>query len=175
VVENTPRPVIHPTPAPTQKPSSSPVSASEEDKVPSLKEALIKTRTVVKREEERKRNNPFTQEQLMDTWTALASHVADKPRLATALQKVAPVLKENNIVSFSMWNELQKAWMENNEIVLNFLRDTLQNDGIRLDITVDAESAKVTTPYTHDEKFRFLVTQYPAVAQLKQDMTLDIR
>jgi DNA polymerase-3 subunit gamma/tau len=128
-----------------------------------------------------KRNNPFTQEQLVDAWAALLSHVSDKshfPRLTAALQSISPVLKADHIITFPVSNEQQKDWLEKNEIVLDFLRDRLQNDSIRLGITVDAgsaESAKTAVPYTHDEKFSFLVNQYPAVAQLKQMMHLDIR
>ena len=176
VVEHTPPPAVRQ--GLTLKPPLSPppmVHISQNTNVPSLKEALAQTKPATKETEVRKRNNPFTQEQLVDTWAALVLHVANKPRLVSALQKASPVLKEEAVISFPMENEMQKAWMENNETVLDFLRDTLQNDNIRLDVTVDAESVKVAAPYTHDEKFRFLVEQYPAVAQLKQNMKLDIR
>jgi DNA polymerase-3 subunit gamma/tau len=177
--EKTPPPSA-PAPPPPDPPSRrvpkpAPVPVPQENRKLSLKEALAAKPEQVKEEESQIRNNPFTQEQLTDVWTALVSHVAGKPRLTAALQNVSPVLKADHIISFPVLNDMQKAWMENNEIVLNFLRDKLQNDAISLDITVDAESAKITKPYTHDEKFRALTEQYPVVAQLKQIMNLDIR
>ncbi|MDR0691766.1 MAG: DNA polymerase III subunit gamma/tau [Prevotellaceae bacterium] len=173
VVENAPPPIhsIHipePSPAPP---------VLRDTQTFSLKDALAKKIESVKKDEKRKvekRNNPFTQEQLIDAWEALVSHVNTKPRLATALQEFSPVLKADNVISFPVWNVVQKEWMEKNEIILDFLCDKLQNDNIKLDITINVEAAKNVAPYTYDEKFRFLVEQYPAVSQLKQIMNLDI-
>ena len=175
VAENTPPPIhsIH-----IPKPSPAPPPVPQDTQTFSLKDALSKKMESVKKDEKRKaekRNNPFTQEQLADAWAALVSHVSDKPRLATALQEFSPVLKAGNVISFPVWNVVQKEWMEKNEVILDFLCDKLQNDNIKLDITINVEVAKNVTPYTYDEKFRFLVEQYPAVAQLKQIMNLDIR
>ncbi|MDR3181002.1 MAG: DNA polymerase III subunit gamma/tau [Prevotellaceae bacterium] len=171
-----PSPSLSPAPQPSPVPSPPPAPVPQDTRTFSLKEALAEEpESIVKEDEAQKRNNPFTQEQLTDTWAALVSSVADKPRLAAALQKSSPVLKEDNIVSFPVWNAVQKTWMEDNGIVLDFLRDRLQNDNIKLNITVDAGSARSTKPYTHDEKLRFLVERYPAVSQLKQIMKLDIR
>jgi DNA polymerase-3 subunit gamma/tau len=173
VVENTPPPVIRSIQLPKPPP---PVYAPQVNAEFSLKDALArKTESVKKEVQNSEKNTPFTQEQLLDAWAALVSHVADKPRLATALREISPVLKADHVISFPVWNKAQKEWMEKNEVILSFLCDKLQNSNIKLDITVNVESEKSKIPYTHDEKLRFLAEQYPAVAQLKQLMKLDIR
>jgi DNA polymerase-3 subunit gamma/tau len=176
VAENTPPPAVHSIHVP--KPPQ-PVSTPQVNSEFSLNGALAQAQKTesIKEEVQRaeKKSNPFTQEQLLDAWTALVSHVAGKPRLAVALRESSPVLKDDNIISFPVWNKKQKEWMEKNEVILNFLCDRLQNDNIKLDPMVNAEPVKNAMPYTHDEKFRFLVEQYPAVAQLKQAIKLDIR
>jgi DNA polymerase-3 subunit gamma/tau len=173
IVENTPPPVVRSIQLPKPPP---PVYAPQVKSEFSLKDALAqKTESVKKEVQNSEKNNPFTQEQLLDAWAALVSHVAGKPRLATALREISPVLKADNAISFPVWTKAQKEWMEKNEDILNFLCDKLQNSNIKLDITVNVENEKSKTPYTHDEKFRFLVEQYPAVAQLKQLMKLDVR
>jgi DNA polymerase-3 subunit gamma/tau len=164
-------------------PKPSPASAPQTVPTYSLKDALSRKPESGKDEGQnvKCKNNPFTQEQLMDVWTALASHVAGKPplaRLSAALQKISPVLKDDSVVSFPVQNKMQKDWLDKNEIVLDFLRGKLQNDSIKLNITVEAGSAepnKTATLYTYDEKFNFLVKEYPVVAQLKQVMKLDLR
>jgi DNA polymerase-3 subunit gamma/tau len=154
VVENTPPPVIRSIQLPKAPP---PVYTPQVNPEFSLKDALArKTESVKKEVQSSEKNNPFTQDQLLDAWAALVSHVAGKPRLATALREISPVLKADNAISFPVWNRAQKEWMEKNEVILNFLCDKLQNSSIKLDITVSVENEKSKTPYTHDEKFRFL-------------------
>jgi DNA polymerase-3 subunit gamma/tau len=173
-VENTPAPASHSI----HISKSSPVYIPQESRIFSLKDALSKKTEATQKEEARtteEKNNPLTQEQLADAWTALISYVANKQRLTTVLQNASPVLKAGNVISFSVWNKLQKEWIEKNEIISDFLCNKLQNNSIRLEVTIHAEEMKSTAPYTHDEKFRFLGEQYPLVAQLKQIMKLDIR
>jgi DNA polymerase-3 subunit gamma/tau len=176
VVENTPPPASHSI----HISKSPPAYIPQESRIFSLKNALSKETEETKKvamqmSMPEEKNNPLTQEQLADAWTALISHVADKQRLTTVLQDASPVLKADNVISFSVWNKLQKEWIEKNEAILDFLCNKLQNNSVRLEVTIHAEDVKNTAPYTHDEKFRFLGEQYPLVAQLKQIMKLDIR
>jgi DNA polymerase-3 subunit gamma/tau len=174
VAESAPPPAKHPI----QVPKASSTYVPQEVQLLSMKNALSTETEQVKKEEEQKtgkKNNPFTQEQLADAWTALVAHVAGKPRLASMLQNTSPELKAGDVVSFLAWSKAQKEWIEKNEVILDFLRDKLQNDDISFDISINVEKEKNPAPYTHDEKFRFLEEQYPPVAQLKQIMNLDIR
>jgi DNA polymerase-3 subunit gamma/tau len=173
-VEATPPPVKHSI----QVPKSSSTYVPQEVQSFSMKNTLSTETELVKKEEEQKaekKNNPFTQEQLADAWTALVAHVAGKPRLASMLQNASPVLKADNVVSFLAWNKSQKEWIEKNADILDFLCNKLQNDSLSFDISINVEKEKTPAPYTHDEKFRFLEEQYPAVAQLKRIMNLDVR
>lgn len=146
----------------------------------SLKAALAK-KTAPQPDEkprEEKKIATFTQEKLTETWAELVVHVASKPRLSTALKATSPILKDHDIVSFSVVNEVQKDWMEKNMAaeILTFLREKLQNTNIHLEVAVaEGTNNKDARPYTHDEKFSFLLEQYPVLAQLKQAIDLDIR
>jgi DNA polymerase-3 subunit gamma/tau len=171
-----------PTVAPAPRSIHIPKSAASTYAPPSIKDISLKGALSPKITSEtgggwnaEKKNNPFTQEQLQDAWTALVSHVADKPRLSALLKDATPLLKEENTVSFPVWYASQKEWIEKNEIVLNFLCNKLQNDNIKLDVEVAPKGENEKIPYTHDEKFKFLVDKYPVVAELKQAMKLDIR
>jgi DNA polymerase-3 subunit gamma/tau len=182
VVENMPPPATHPAPSPAPSPVSSTVSTATVPVQPKTMAFSIKATKAEKLElienekrELEKRNNPFTQEQLIDAWTELIARVTDQSHLTTTLKASSPVLQAGNMVAFPVGNELQKDWMKS-ETILDFLCNKLQNDNIKLDVTVNTQTAgNAKKPYTHDEKFKFLIEQYPAVAQLKQIMNLDIR
>jgi DNA polymerase-3 subunit gamma/tau len=143
----------------------------------SLKDALNSKPVVQEEQKTEAKEQSFSQEKLLTAWDNMVQYVSSKPRLAIALKEASPLLKEDNIISFSVLNEVQKNWMEKNSAVdiLSFLKNELQNDKINLEVTVVEAQKGAKRPYTSDEKFRFLVEQYPIVQQLKQAINLDVR
>ncbi|MDR3236850.1 MAG: DNA polymerase III subunit gamma/tau [Prevotellaceae bacterium] len=127
------------------------------------------------------KNELFTQEQFIEAWDVLITHIAAEPsmmRLAMALKETTPMLKADNVVCFTVLNDVQKKWIEEHKAaeILNILRSKLQNNHITLEVTIaEATEIESTRLYTHDEKFNFLVQQYPEVEKLKQALNLDIR
>ncbi|MDR3184975.1 MAG: DNA polymerase III subunit gamma/tau [Prevotellaceae bacterium] len=175
-------PVVEPAPPPATRSIHIPKVSSPAYTPPVVKEISLKDAMAPKVEpgkvevqQAERKSNLFTQAQLLDAWTALVLHVAGKPRLTAVLKEISPELKEEDTITFPVWNSHQKEWIEKNETILGFLRDKLQNDNIKLDVTINQQEEGAKAPYTHDEKFRFLVEQYPVVAQMKQVMSLDIR
>jgi hypothetical protein len=99
------------------------------------------------------------------------------PRLAAAmdLEVAQPALLEDCHITCFTANPQQKEWMETNvkPELATFLCTELQNDSITLELIVIPLEQQKNKPYTNEQKFAYLKTNYPAVEQLTQALDLD--
>ena len=58
--------------------------------------------------------------------------------------------------------------------LLQYLRQSLQNFYLNVDITVELTDNTLSVPYTPSEKFTALAQQYPALNELKKRLDLDL-
>lgn len=120
------------------------------------------------KEQQTEQNRPFSQEQLADAWIQLSSHQAFKSneRLLAMLSNIAPTLTTMPAFKVILRNTYQeKDLNQHKTAILQFLRQRLQNDGVRFEVEVNETQMKKVA-YTPQEKFNLMAKENPNVAEL---------
>ncbi|MFO7656498.1 MAG: DNA polymerase III subunit gamma/tau [Bacteroidales bacterium] len=128
-------------------------------------------------EETSVKETPFTQDDLLNEWSAYAESIRDTmPRSYSTLKTQFPVLKEGSIAEVTLLNQAQ-ADDFNQRIktdLLAFLRRNLNNNLLTFDINIpDEPQTNGRRPYTAEEKFRYMADKNPLLLKLKQEFNLD--
>ena len=117
----------------------------------------------------------FSQAQLIASWCSYVESLEAKGRynLAAILKIDIPKLKEDSLIALEFPNSTNKIEVERQQTeLLQFLRKSLNNFDIKLDITVN-ESMEKEFAYTAEEKFAKLKSKNPALETLKKTFNLD--
>lgn len=153
-------------------------SASASVKIPSLKD-VSKTKDEMLDEEDPyikgDAKNDYTPDQLLKCWSDFAAMMkADgKKNLLTIFISNPPKQLGKNIYEVIVENKVQEnLFRDERPNLLNYLRTTLKNFDIEVNVRVD-EVAVVKRPYTASEKFQYMATKNPALAELKAKFNLD--
>lgn len=119
-------------------------------------------------------DKPFNQQQLEDHWKNYAEALkANEPRIYSTLVAYQPVLKENNIIEFTVSNPLQEEVIKNIKInLLNYLKKNLNNFSIDV-VTFITEKIESNKLYTAEDKFDHMAKKNPDLLKLKQQFNLD--
>jgi DNA polymerase-3 subunit gamma/tau len=118
----------------------------------------------------------FSQAQLIASWGSYVESLEAKGRynLAAILKIDIPKLKEDSLIALEFPNSTNKIEVERQQTeLLQFLRKSLNNFDIKLDITVN-ESMEKEFAYTAEEKFAKLKSKNPALETLKKTFNLDL-
>jgi DNA polymerase-3 subunit gamma/tau len=122
--------------------------------------------------EEAKR--PFTADQLRDAWVGLATVHKDEPRLKELIESYMPRLIDEQTAELQMPNPWQMSQMRKAMPELaRQLRVALHNDQLHIQL-VQAEFTQEQMAFTAEEKYKLMVEQNPALAQLKDRLGLTI-
>ena len=174
------KPVQTPTSAPVPKPAPTPVpqapqAAPKAVPVPGIPRMVAapgtpmpKPAASAPKEQQTEQNRPFSQEQLADAWIQLSSHQAFKgnERLLAMLSNIAPTLTTMPAFKVILRNTYQeKDLNQHKTAILQFLRQRLQNDGVRFEVEVNETQMKKVA-YTPQEKFNLMAKENPNVAEL---------
>jgi len=138
------------------------------------KEHQIKQQDVVVKEEDLPKN-PFSQEELLTAWNTFVNYLQEegKYNLASILSIDTPKLKGTTI-HLKFPNETNKVEVERQQFdLLNYLRKTLQNYDISLDIVIVEELEKKYA-YTPEEKYQKLKEKNPNLELLRKTFDLDL-
>jgi hypothetical protein len=120
------------------------------------------------------RNNPFTADQLVDAWVGLSKHFKKEERLLAMLSACQPVLVNPELCRITVANPWQKQeFARFGKQVMDIVRDTLQNDLIKLQVDV-AEYDRSKKAYTASEKYKLLAAQNPHLTELKTRLNLQL-
>ncbi len=119
----------------------------------------------------------YTPEQIAEAWEAFAESIkSDMPRMYSTLKNRQPQITGDNTIQIVFSNHSQADDFDQrikNEL-LKHLRDSLKNNKITLDLTVEEEpDSSKRKPYTAEDKFKFMVQKNPLLGKLKQDFNLD--
>lgn len=119
----------------------------------------------------------FGKERLEEIWLKMVDSEKSLPRLATTLRQSLPVIGENNVIQFYVSNELQKKWIEEKCLtrLLVYLRKSLNNKSVALNIEVIPEEKKENKLYMPEEKAKFLLENYPELRELQKDLNLELK
>ena len=138
------------------------------------KEHQINQMDVVLDEEDLPKDD-FTEAQLIETWNTYVKQLQDKGshNLASILSIDTPKL-ENTIIKVTYPNQTNKVEVEGHQYkLLGFIRKTLNNFDISLDITINEEMEKQYA-YSAVEKYEKLKEKNPNIELLKKTFGLDL-
>ena len=119
-------------------------------------------------------NRPFTVDQLRDAWVGLADSHKEETRLKQLIENYMPLMVNDLTAEIQMPNPWQMAEMRKAlPSLLRQLRAILHNDHLEIQL-VQAEFNQEQLAFTADEKYKLMVEQNPALAQLKEKLDLQI-
>ena len=119
-------------------------------------------------------NRPFTADQLHDAWVGLAAVHSDEPRLKELIENYIPRLIDAQTAEIQMPNPWQMSQMRKAMPELaQQLRAALHNDQLHIQL-VQAEYTQEQMAFTAEEKYKVMIEQNPALAQLKERLDLQI-
>ncbi len=120
------------------------------------------------------RNTPFTPDQLIDAWVGLNKHFSKEERLLAILSACRPILLNPELCQITVANPWQKQeFSKFGKQVMQIIRDTLQNDLIKLQIAI----TEVTTndrAYSTADKYKRLAELNPHIVDLKTQLNLQL-
>lgn len=118
----------------------------------------------------------FTQPQLLAVWEQYVENLESKGHynMAAILKIDTPKLINNTLIALEFPNSTNKIEVERQQTeLLQFLRKSLNNFDIKLDITVN-ETMEKKFAYTTAEKYAKLKEKNPAIESLKKSFNLEI-
>ncbi|WP_340066651.1 DNA polymerase III subunit gamma/tau [Ascidiimonas aurantiaca] len=118
----------------------------------------------------------FTEEKLVNTWELYVAQLdkQGKKIMASNLSADTPKLKENHIIWIELPNETMKKEIERESYpLMEYLKDTLNNHKIELEISVNETTAKKYA-FTPIEKYEKLREKNPQIDVLRKTFDLDI-
>ena len=119
-------------------------------------------------------NRPFTADQLRDAWVGLAEIHKDEPRLKQLIESYIPRLIDEQTAEIQMPNPWQMEQMRKSMPGLaRQLREVLHNNHLHIQL-VQAQFSQEQMAFTAEEKYKVMVEQNPALAQLKERLNLQI-
>ena len=141
-----------------------------------LKSKVTGTSTEAEEETSHKpsRNEAFTQEDLMKYWKEFAEtrREAGKQQEYLVLSQ-EPEFKEPDTLRIKLNSAVQIDTVDYlKSDLMPFLRDKVQNDGIKLEAELEIDETKALI-YTPAEKFQYLVEKHPPLKTLQERLGLD--
>ena len=121
-------------------------------------------------------SDSFTQDQLNEYWDTFVDKLEKKGKynLAAILKIDTPKLTDDDVIQLEFPNSTNKIEVERNQFdLLQFLRKSLNNFNIRLEIRVN-EAMDKKYAYTSEDKYAKLLKKNPALETLKQTFNLDL-
>ncbi len=170
-----------PAPAPAPQPQAAAPSIPKMPKIsiglgpkkpePTLAQSAAAPAEQTKQEEQ---NRPFTVDQLRDAWVGLADSHKEETRLKQLIENYMPLMVNDLTAEIQMPNPWQMTEMKKAlPTLLRQLRAALHNDHLEIQL-VQAEFNQEQLAFTAEEKYKLMVEQNPALAQLKEKLDLQI-
>ena len=171
-------PADKPAPQPTAQPAAAPVMP----KIPKIglglgpkkKEEPAAEAPKPTVEPQAPQNSPFTADQLRDAWVGLATTHKEELRLRDLIENYIPTLVEENMAQIQMPNPWQLSQMRSAmPKLMAELRHKLKNDQLTIQLVL-AEYNQEQMAFTADEKYAVMAQANPVLAQLKENLDLQI-
>ncbi len=171
-------PADKPAPQPTAQPAATPVMP----KIPKIglglgpkkKEEPAAEAPKPAAEPQAPQNNPFTADQLRDAWVGLATTHKEELRLRELIENYIPTLVEENMAQIQMPNPWQLSQMRSAmPKLMAELRQKLKNDLLTVQLVL-AEYNQEQMAFTADEKYAVMAQTNPVLAQLKENLDLQV-
>jgi DNA polymerase-3 subunit gamma/tau len=121
------------------------------------------------------RKTDFSATKMLKNWKEVIAFVKQKGKsnLGITLEIFPPELKENFVIELPLSNSSQAEMLiEEKYMILEFLRDKLENDYIEITTKV-IEAEKSNIPYTNKDKFAKMMDENPHLETLRLKLGLD--
>jgi DNA polymerase-3 subunit gamma/tau len=148
-------------------------------KIPSLKDWGKQADTLVEEEEDPylkgDGKEDFGMDSFLKYWTDYAAKLKaeNKHNVLSAFNVNTPTMLKPYVFEIIVGNKVQESLFFNEKpYILNFLRSSLKNFDIELNVRVD-EQVVVKKPYTNQEKYQYMAAKNPQLAELKKRFNLD--
>ena len=171
-----------PAPQPAPQPTAQPAAAPVMPKIPKIglglgpkkKEEPAAEAPKPVAEPQAPQNNPFTADQLRDAWVGLATTHKEELRLRELIENYIPTLVEENMAQIQMPNPWQLSQMRSAmPKLMAELRQKLKNDLLTVQLVL-AEYNQEQMAFTADEKYAVMAQANPVLAQLKENLDLQV-
>ena len=168
----TPKPTVQVPPPPRPAVGAMP-SLGNLGKLTSTTQQTTQT-TVAPQPEQQQRNTPFTLDQLRSAWVGQIRYFEKEERFKAMLTTYELIQDTDTMFHITVANQLQKKeFAKFGKVLMDRVRDALQNDMIQLRVEV-AEYVAAQMAYTSTEKYKILNQQNPQLEELRQRMNLQI-
>ena len=155
---------VTPTPSPVQRVKrAGTISILDEGTKKKAEEAPVEAK-----------NNPFTQEMLVEAWKKFGETRKDKsPNFVAGICKYQPTLKDNSEVHYQIDNILVIKDVDNMAVLRDFLAKELDNNQFKM-VHHIVEKPKEDVAYTDRSRFEKMAEINPNVITLKKGLGLNI-
>jgi len=126
--------------------------------------------------EKEKPTTSFSEDEMKRHWADFVKKLDDKGKkiLASNLNADIPKLKKENVIWIELPNSTMKKEVEREQsLMLDYLKEQLNNFAITLQITVNEETSKKFA-FTPEEKYEKLREKNPVIDLLRQEFDLDL-
>ena len=181
--------------AEVKKEEPKPTPQSTEDKVlksvVGLKERPTKKRTIsidlnnfnneekqTKKEAlEERVETPFTQKDLDASWKNYATKIGleGKHNLSSILKEKTPIISDDFVLEITLNNKVQEEVLnEEKSNILGFLKKSLINNSIQLNIIIKELEKQEIKAYTPEDKFKEMAEKNPILLEMKDQFGLEL-
>jgi hypothetical protein len=143
---------------------------------PEEKTAVASGENIETRGSEGKRNQPYTTEIFLDSWKEMALKFKRDENIGMYNILVAhnPKVIEG-VIQVQVHNTIQESQLKNTQgEVLSYLKNALQNDDLRIEISIVKEEKKSANFYTDQDKYNLMKEKSPSIEYFRKKFNLDI-
>ncbi|MES2426741.1 MAG: DNA polymerase III subunit gamma/tau [Bacteroidota bacterium] len=160
------------------KPSFIPNAGVASIKIPSLKDIGNVTETIAEEEDPYLKGDAkedFTFDDFLKEWNTYAAKIKGegKMNLLPVFTTEAPTMQRPYVFEIVVGNKVQEdLFRDEKPLFLNYMRSTLKNFDLEVNTRIDKQTA-AKRPYTAQEKYQYMATKNPQLAELRKRFNLD--
>ncbi|MGM0667269.1 MAG: DNA polymerase III subunit gamma/tau [Bacteroidota bacterium] len=120
-------------------------------------------------------NKEFDESELTEAWKSFGDTLKKgNPRMSSIIKAMKPVIEDNTEIILELSNKAQKDYFDQKykHDMVSHLKRELSNSKIVFHTRV-SEKKDNSTPYTEEEKYRYLADKNPAVDKLRNEFGLE--
>jgi DNA polymerase-3 subunit gamma/tau len=160
------------------KPSFIPNAGVASIKIPSLKDIGNVTETIAEEEDPYLKGDAkedFSFDDFLKEWNTYAAKIKGegKMNLLPVFTTEAPTMQRPYVFEIVVGNKVQEdLFRDEKPFFLNYMRSTLKNFDLEVNTRIDKQTA-AKRPYTAQEKYQYMATKNPQLAELRKRFNLD--
>ncbi len=117
----------------------------------------------------------FDESDLMEAWRSFGDTMkSGNPRMSSIIKAMKPIIEDKTNIILELSNKAQKDYFDQKyrRSVLLHLKKELSNSKIEFQTKL-GDTTEKTTPYTDEEKYKYMAEKNPALDKLRNDFGLE--